>query len=165
MNSSQDIILAIAPGKRELGIAVFVAGDLIYASVKTIKHRKSRKLLLEDVTDVLQKLFEGFSVKTVVTKAISQYQKLSPDLETVVERVKFESAENGLQAEEITLEEIKFILCKSKKGTEKKAFETLLISYPELRKYWNRPNKWQNDYYAFLFSAVAVGAVYLETHS
>lgn len=165
MNPSQDIILAIAPGKRELGIAVFIGADLVYASVKTIRHRKSRKLLLEDVTGVLQKLFEGFSIKTVITKAVSQYQKLSPDLETVVERVKFEAERKGLQAVEITLEEIKSVLCKSKKGTEKKAFEMLLMSYPELKRYWNRPNKWQNDYYAFLFSAVAVGAVYLETHS
>jgi hypothetical protein len=40
-----------------------------------------------------------------------------------------------------------------------------LASYPELEQYWNRPNKWQNDYYAFLFSAVAVGAVYLKSLS
>jgi len=128
MNSSQDIILAIAPGKRELGIAVFIGADLVYTSVKTIRQRKSRKFLLEDVTGVLQKLFEGFSIKTVVTKTISQYQKLSPDLETVVERVKFEAAQKGLQTVEITLEEIKSILCKSKKGTEKKAFEMLLMT-------------------------------------
>ena len=165
MNSSQDIILAIAPGKRELGIAVFVGADLIYASVKTIRQRGAGKFVFKEITGILQKIFKDFSIRVVVIKAISQYQKLSPNIEMIVERIKFESAEKGLQAEEITLEEIKFVLCKNKKGTEKKAFETLLMSYPELRRYWNRPNKWQNDYYAFLFSAVAVGVVYLETHS
>lgn len=165
MNSSQNIILAIAPGKRELGIAIFVGADLIYASVKTIRHRKSRKFLLREVTDILQKLFEGFAIKIVAVKAISQYQKLSPDLEKIVERIKFESAEQNLPFIEVTLEEIKSVLCKNEKATEKKAFETLLASYPELKRYWNRPNKWQNDYYAFLFSAVAVGAVYLKTHT
>jgi RNase H-fold protein (predicted Holliday junction resolvase) len=165
MNSSQNIILAIAPGKRELGIAIFVGADLIYTSVKTIRHRKSRKFLLREVTDILQKLFEGFAIKIVAVKAISQYQKLSPDLEKIVERIKFESAEQNLPFIEVTLEEIKSVLCKNEKATEKKAFETLLASYPELVKYWHRPNKWQNDYYAFLFSAVAVGAVYLKTHT
>lgn len=165
MNSSQNIILAIAPGKRELGIAVFVGVDLVYVSVKTIKHRKSRKFLLKEIAEILQKLFEGFRVKTVVTKAISQYQKRSPDLETIVELIKFESAQKELQVIEVTLEEIKSALCESEKATEKKAFETLLASYPQLRQYWSRPNKWQNDYYAFLLSAVAVGAVYLKTLS
>ena len=165
MNPSQNIILAIAPGKRELGIAVFAGVDLIYVSVKTIRHRKSKKILLKEITEILQKLFEGFQVKTVVTKAISQYQKRSPDLETIVELIKSASAQKELQVTEVTLDEIKSALCKSEKATEKKAFETLLISYPELERYCNRPNKWQNDYYAFLLSAVAVGAVYLKTIS
>jgi hemoglobin-like flavoprotein len=64
---------------------------------------------------------------------------------------------------EITLEQIKTELCKNENQTQKKSFESLLIEYPELRRFWNRPNKWQNDYYSFLFSAVAVGAVFLKT--
>lgn len=162
-NSSPTVILAIAPGKRELGVAVFVADDLVYVSVKTIRHRKSRKLLLGEITDILEKLFEGFPIKIVVTKSITQYQKLSPDLERIVKRIKIESDRKGLQVIGITLEQIKSVLCKDEKATEKKAFESLLTEYPQLENYWDRPNKWQNDYYAFLFSAVAVGAVYLKT--
>ena len=165
MNSSQNIILAIAPGKRELGIAVFIGADLIYVSVKTIKHRKSRKFLLAEITGILEKLFDCFQVQTVVIKAISQYQKLSPDLERIVELIKLKSVQKQLQVSVVTLEEIKSALCDNEKQTEKKAFEILLASYPELTRYWNRPNKWQNDYYAFLLSAVAVGAVYLKTLS
>ncbi len=146
MNSSQNVTLAIAPGKRELGIAVFAGVDLVYVSVKTIRHRKSNNSLMKEVTGILQILFKGFSVKIVVCKAISPYQKLSPDIERIVERIEFESREKGLQIIEITIEQIKSELCKSEKPTEKKAFETLLVSYPELRRYWNRPNKWQNDY-------------------
>lgn len=162
-NSSPNVILAIAPGKRELGVAVFVGADLVYSSVKTIRHRKSRKLLLREIAAILRQLFEEFSITIVVIKAITQYQKLSPDLKRIVARIKFEADQKGLQVTGITLEQIKSVLCKDEKATEKKAFETLLADYPQLEKYWNRPNKWQNDYYAFLFSAVAVGAVYLKT--
>lgn len=165
MTSSQNVILALAPGKRELGIAVFVGVDLVYVSVKTLKNRKSRKLLMEEISDILQKLFESFPVKTVVVKAISQYQKLSPDLDLIAERIKFESRKENLQVAEVTLEQIKFVLCKSEKATEKRAFGMLLVSFPELKKYWNRPNKWQSDYYAFLMSAVAVGVVHLKNLS
>lgn len=160
-----NVILAIAPGKRELGVAVFSGFDLIYVSVKTIRHRKSKEILLEEITDILQKLFQSFSINIVVIKAASQYQKLSPDLERIVERIKSESRQRGLQVLEIMLEQIKSVLCKSGKPTQKYAFKTLLASYPELKRYWNCPNKWQNDYYAFLLSAVAVGTVYLNSLS
>ncbi|HEY0427476.1 MAG TPA: hypothetical protein VGC76_06695 [Pyrinomonadaceae bacterium] len=165
MNYSSNVLLAVAPGKRELGIAIFVDADLVYVSVKTIRHQKLKKFLLKEIICILQKLFEDFSIKIVVTKAISQYQKLSPDLEKIVELIKFEAKQNDLQVAEITIEQIKSVLCKNENTTQKKAFKSLLASYPELKKYWNRPNKWQNDYYAFLFSAVAVGAVYLTTLS
>jgi RNase H-fold protein (predicted Holliday junction resolvase) len=165
MNRSPNIILAIAPGKRELGIAAFAGVNLIYVSVKTITHGKSRKPMLKEITGILQKLFAGFPTKIVVIKAISQYQKQSPDLERIVERIRFESKKKSLPVEEVTLEQIKLVLCQNERSTEKKAFETIVNSYPELARYWNRPNKWQNDYYAFLFSAVAVGAVYLKTLS
>jgi Holliday junction resolvasome RuvABC endonuclease subunit len=159
------ITLAIAPGKRELGVAVFSGLDLIYLSVKTIRDQKTEMTFLEKLTDILQRLFQEFSIKAVVIKAISQYQKLSRDLAGIIERIRFESKQKNLPVEEITIEQIKSELCITDKPTQKKAFETLLGSYPELEQYWNRPNKWQNDYYAFLFSAVAVGTVYLNTFS
>jgi RNase H-fold protein (predicted Holliday junction resolvase) len=158
-------ILAIAPGKREFGVAVFSAFEPVYVSVKTIRNQKSKENSLEKMSSILRKLFEEFSIGLVVTKSISQYQKLSPDLERIVEHIRFEAIRNGLQVVEITVEQIKSELCKNENPTEKRAFEMLLASYPELERYWNRPNKWQNDYYAFLFSAVAVGAVYLNTLS
>ena len=163
MNFSPNVILAIAPGKRELGIAIFAGADLIYVSVKTIRQRKSRRGLLKEISGILKKLFESFPVKRVVIKSISQYQKRSPNLEKIARRIKAESRKNNLETAEVTLEQIKLILGENKTATEKKAFETLLASYPELERYWSRPNKWQNDYYAFLFSAVATGAVYLKT--
>ena len=163
-SSSQKIILAIAPGKRELGIAVFNNTELVYSSVKTIGQGKSADSLYPQVVSAIQSLFEGFAPNIVVVKAVSQYQKLSPDLEKIAGRIRLEAARINLETREITLEEIKSELCKTEEmgATEKKAFRKIITVYPELRKYWNRPNKWQNDYYAFLFSAVAAGAVYLK---
>jgi hypothetical protein len=165
MNYFQQTILAIAPGKREIGVAVFDGSDLIYASVKTLRNRASTPALLKEITSVLQKVFDGFPIRIVVIKEISPYQRLSADIEIITRHIKYELSKNGFEVAEITLDQIKSVLCGNKKATEKKAFQSLLSSYPELEKYWNRPNKWQNDYYAFLFSAVAVGAVYLKTLS
>ena len=160
-----NFILAIAPGKRELGVAVFSGFDLVYSAVKIIKHQESQTSLLEEVTVILKKLFREFSITIVVVKAVSKYQKLSFVLDKVVKRIKFECRKKGLRTVAIKIEQIKSELCKTGKPTQKKAFENLLAAYPELEKYWNRPNKWQNDYYAFLFSAVAVGTAYLKLFS
>lgn len=158
-------ILAIAPGKRELGVAVFSGFDLIYVSVKTIRCQESKECSIEKMNGILQKLFKEFSIDIIVTKAISQYQKLSPDLERIVECIKSGANQKELPVIDVSVEQINAELCRSGSSTEKKAFKKLVASYPELKRYWNRPNKWQNDYYAFLFSAVAVGAVYLNTLS
>ena len=157
------MMLAVEPGKRELGLAVFNGTELVSFSVKTIRNRKSKRHSFKEINFMMQKLFTGFTVRMVVIKAISQYQKLSPDLESVAARIKFESAQKNLPVAEITLDQIKSVLGHGERSTEKKAFETLLENYPELQMYWNRPNKWQSDYYAFLFSAVAAGVVYLKT--
>jgi hypothetical protein len=158
-----NFILAIAPGKRELGVAVFCGFDLIYSAVKRIRHQESQEYLLEEVTVILKKLFWEFSISTVVLKAVSKYQKLSFVLDKVVKRIKSECRKKGLRTVAIKIEQIKSELCKTGKPTQKEAFKKLLASYPQLKYYWDRPNKWQNDYYAFLFSAVAVGTVYLNS--
>lgn len=158
---STNITLAIAPGKRHLGVAVFSGADLIYVGIKSIRSQESKERLLEDVAGILKKLFQEFSIGFVAIKAVSQYQKLSLTLDEIVERINRESRQHGLETAEITLEQIKSALCKTGKPTQGKAFETLLAFYPELARYWDRPNKWQNDYYALLFSAVAVGVVCL----
>lgn len=160
MNSPQ-IILAIAPGNREFGVAVFIGAELLYYSVKTLNPKKH---LPPQVSGLLRKFFRWFSPQVVVLKSINQYQKLSDNLELIVGQIRVEAEQNNLQVIEISFEQIKRELYPKRKSTQKKAFKSLVNDYPELKRFWNRPNKWQNDYYAFLFSAVAVGAVYLKTH-
>lgn len=156
------IILAIAPGTRELGIAVFIEFELIYFSVKTSNPKNN---LLKQVSKKLRSVIKRFKPQIVVIKSVSQYQKLSKELENVINQIKTEAERNNLRTIEITFEQIKNELGNNSKTTQKKVFESLLSEYPELKRFWNRPNKWQNNYYAFLFSAVAVGAAFLKSNS
>lgn len=77
-NSSPKVILAIAPGKRELGVTVFIGADLVYSSVKTIRHRKSRKLYFREIAAILRQLFEEFSITIVVIKALLNIKNCRP---------------------------------------------------------------------------------------
>lgn len=165
MSSSPTILLALAPGRRESGVAIFADTKLIYCAVKTLRSRQSNKLLPVEIGRILQKQINDFAPRIVVVKAISRYQKLSPKLAVIMRYIKLAARKNNLEITEISLEQIKAMMGGKHASTEKAAFRKLIAAYPELARYWNRPNKWQNDYYAFLFSAVAAGAVYLKTHS
>jgi hypothetical protein len=53
--------------------------------------------LLREIAAILRQLFEEFSITMVVIKAITQYQKLSPDLKRIAERIKLEADQKDLQ--------------------------------------------------------------------
>jgi RNase H-fold protein (predicted Holliday junction resolvase) len=163
MNSSP-IILAIAPGTRECGIALFNGTKLTYFSVKTLKHQNTNQDLPNQVSELIKNLLLWFSPQVVVIKSINQYQGLSVHLNKIVSHIKAEAKIHRVETIEITSEQIKYLIPNGNKLKQKKAFELIVEYYPELKRFWNRPNKWQNDYYAFLFSAVAVGLVFLKNH-
>lgn len=156
------IILAIAPGTRELGIAVFIEFELIYFSVKTSNPKND---LYNQISKKLHRVIKRFRPQIVVIKSVSQYQKLSGELKNVVNQIKVEAGRSNLKTVEITLEQIQKEFGNHPKPTQRKIFELLLNDYPELKRFWNRPNKWQNNYYNFLFSAVTVGVAFLKTNS
>lgn len=161
MNSSP-IILAIAPGTREFGIAVFNGIELTYYSVKTLNPKDD---ILNQISELLTGLITWFSPQIIVIKSINKYQKLASNLENIINHIKFVAEQKGLEIFELTFEQIKDNLCDEEKTAKRKAFESLLFDYPQLNRFWNRPNKWQNDYYSFMFSAVAVGVVFLKLNS
>ncbi len=113
------------------------------------------------ISRLLDALFEQYSLQSIVLKQVNQYQQTSPDLRSIVSQIKMQAESKHIRVEEISLMQVKSLLCKDGKPTQKKAFQTAAALYPELRQFQNRPNKWQNDYYAYIFSATAVGLVYL----
>jgi Holliday junction resolvasome RuvABC endonuclease subunit len=160
MASNLPVILAIAPGTRECGIAVFEGFKLIYFRVKTSPSslRKREKI---PISKLLNDLFERFPVQTVVIKQINQYQQASSGLKTIVSQIKMRAESKHILVKEISLTQIKSLLSKEGKPTQKKTFKMVANLYPELQQFQDRPNKWQNDYYAYIFAATAVALVYL----
>jgi RNase H-fold protein (predicted Holliday junction resolvase) len=140
MNYFQQTILAIAPGKREIGVAVFDGSDLIYASVKTLRNRASTPALLKEITSVLQKVFDGFPIRIVVIKEISPYQRLSADIEIITRHIKYELSKNGFEVAEITLDQIKSRAGKILEPAEQVAERLLRLSLFGCRG-WRRVSK------------------------
>jgi hypothetical protein len=151
--------LALAPGRREFGVAVFGGAELVYFSIREIKGRRSKKLIKRQVVEIVSELYGTFEPDHIAIKAISKYQSSSDTLASLIGTVKYQARLRRIPTTEVSIKEIMDQLCPSGRATLKKAFQTLTVIYPELSQFWNRPNRWQNDYYYNLFTAVAVGAV------
>lgn len=164
MKSTARIILAMAPGKREFGVAVFEGNKLIYFAVRTVSRGRSAASQKEEIGELLSDLFAFFKPQCVVLKAVSKYQRASVVLTEIVELIKCRIEAKQVPVIEISLEQIKSFAESSEKQTQKNTFQMLVNLYPELRQFFSRPNKWQNDYYHNLFSAVAVGVTHLKSH-
>ncbi len=163
MKSASQIILAIAPGNREFGIAVFCGYELIYFAVRTLSHRRSAALQKEEITELLSELFACFKPQFIALKAVNKYQQTSVALKEIVKLIKRQAKARRIPVTEISLEQVKSFVADAEKQTQKKTFQTLTNMYPELQQFAGRPNRWQNEYYHNLFSAVSVGVVYLKS--
>ncbi len=160
---SASIILAIAPGKREFGIAVFSGRELIYFAIRTVSRRHSDELQKEEIIELLKELFTCFNPQLVALKAISKYQQTSVSLKGIVKLIKRRAKAEQVPAIEISHKQVKSFFEDAEKRTQKNAFQMLVLLYPELRQFFSRPNRWQNDYYRNLLSAVSVGFVCLKS--
>lgn len=163
MKSATQIILAMAPGKREFGVAVFDGIELIYFAVRTVSRRRSAAIQREEITELLSELFTRFKPQFVALKAVSKYQQTSVAIKEIVKLIKRQAKAKQVSIIEISLDQVKSLADDAEKRTQKKAFQILVTLYPELKQFSGRPNRWQNDYYHNLFSAVSVGVVCIKS--
>lgn len=162
MTTKSPILLAISPGTREFGVAVFRGFELIYFGVKTFKNGTSAKHLRKEVTDFWQEFSEHYKPTVLALKEVNQYQQTSQTLLMITDYMKIQAEKSKILFVEISLAQIRSVLDgDNKKPTKKRIFQRVAGLYPELQQYENRPSKWQRNYYAYIFSAVAVGLVCL----
>lgn len=158
-------ILAVAPGRREIGIATFRGHELSYFALKRIGNKGSDKLLKMECGALMQEFVTAFNPRVVVVRAISGYQKTSTRLEPILNAIRLQARRNRIPVVDVSLAQVKLTLCHTERPTQGQAFRNLADIYPETRQFLDRPSMWQRRYYEPLLSAVAVGVVHLKTNS
>lgn len=162
MTSRVPTLLGIAPGTREFGVAVFRGFELVYFAVRTFRRRAiSPRHLKREVIAFWEDFYEVYRPEILALKEINQYQRTSPNLLLVSECLKDQAQKSQVLSMEVTLAQIRSLLGDCKKTTNKRVFRAIAALYPELQQYENRPSQGQREYYAHIFSAVAVGLVCL----
>lgn len=160
MNYTFPTILALDIGARQLGTAIFENQKLISYAVKSIK-RQNRIKTLEQVRKVLENFVLDYGVEVIALEKLGYVQQQAAFVKTVYDTVrKFARAKN-VRVLEFEPLHIRQTVCKTDAATKEMTFEMVTSIYPELSKFLLLKKIWHKAYYAYMFTAIAVGLVCL----
>lgn len=159
MPDQSQTILAVDPGTRELGVSILCGQELLFYNVKTVMNRKNPLAALDIIASYIRNLIKKYRPDALSIEKMFVTQKNSALLVVAAEQVKAVAGESELQIYEYAPSTVRKRLCQTGRATKREAAKVLTARYPELKRYFERTARWELDYYANLFDAVAVGVV------
>jgi len=150
-------ILAINPGTRYLGIAIFQGSELMEWRVKVIGGKWSKEKQ-EKILILVRRFIEQYEPDILAIKKLHG-SRSSDNLNYLTSRIKQRAKRNGLKVYQYTIKEMKAFFFGEAMTNKDKLAQVLASKYqfllPEVRK--EQEN--ENPYYIRMFEAVALGAV------
>jgi len=160
-NEESKRILALRPGSRELGVAVFEQEDLIAWKVANFR-QPHLPLLLVGMRKRLHSLIEFYEPDLMAMESISlKRRRISPYLDAITGIIHVVALEANLELRCFGQKEIRQVLCGSTRSTGRDLVTCIIASYPKVRPYADWTSRWQESYWMPMFTAIAVGLVCL----
>lgn len=150
-------ILAIDPGTKEVGIAVFENADLVYYAVKTVRDRGTAQSILQQVAKITSDLIVKFGPESLAIEKMFIVQKSAALLSVAAEEMKSVARSCRLDVFEYSPKAVRKFICQNGAATKRDVAQVVAARYPELARHLRTRNKWDEKYYANIFDAVAVG--------
>lgn len=154
-------ILALDPGARECGVAVFVGETLQYFATKTLPRRLSNDALLAQARRLTTALLAEYQPDVVI---LSRKRLPSPTIQMVVRQMRRTAQSHALVVWQYNLADVRLALCASHTVTRQEIIARLIARFPALRYYCVQPTKWQTAYRQRMFAAIATGYTHLQRH-
>ena len=150
-------ILAINPGTRYVGVAVFEGPELLDWRVKVFKGKwskeKSNKLML-----IVRSFIDRYEPDVLAIKKL-QRSRSSENLNRLIHRIKQLSKRKGLRVHQYSIKEVEQFFFPEGKTNKRKLAEILALKYPELSHELKKEESNKNPYQIRMFEAVALGAI------
>ncbi|MFZ1979404.1 MAG: hypothetical protein WAV76_15730 [Bacteroidota bacterium] len=147
-------ILAINPGTRYLGIAVFVGTDLREWAVKVIKGKS--------ITDCIMEYVNQYGVKIISMKKLHA-RRSSKALRRIADGIERFAASLKIGLREYSIDQLKGNLLSETRGNKRILMEEISTRYPFLSSDLQRETNHKNAYLVRMFEAVALGIVCFNT--
>lgn len=152
-------ILAIRPGRREMGVAVFRGETLRYWGIAGFRNSDSEQVHL-DVDKRLRSLIRRYNPNILAMEKVNLIRlNTSPVLKKVVAHIASTSLESSLRFCPYSLDTVKKSLCSTTQVTRKEVVNQIVQSYPHLERYTIWQSRWQEEYWMPMFAAIAVGLI------
>lgn len=156
-------ILALRPGRRELGIAILDHDELLAWKVANFR-QTHLPVLLNDLKRRLHALIQFYRPTVMAMEQVSKKRRQSsPYLDAMTAILQVVALEATLDVRWYGVAAIRQHVCGADRGTGQEIVRRLLATYPELRRSADWTSAWQAAYWMPMFTAIAVGLVALRT--
>lgn len=163
MPQSANRIIALSPGTRECGVAVFEELELLYYATKDlrIRHRSQPASGPSGkATQMLEKLIRRYRPSVVVLRQLQPLQRRSSNLVRLTAQLKTITQKRGLMQREGSPKSVRKLLCPDRRATKQATAARLIEFYPELTRYVVGASREQQLYYDSMLDATALGYFY-----
>jgi Holliday junction resolvasome RuvABC endonuclease subunit len=159
-------ILAIDPGTRNIGYAVFENGNLKYFGVKTIPRKSKLIDILKEGRLIINGLLKDFRPQVlVVERTYFGNNSGSEILNQFFRAIKRAGKRKGLRVLSIPVNTVRKSVCGDGWANKEKVVKTLSRAYPQLKPYSKSNREWKKDFHQNMFDAVALGLAQLNLYS
>lgn len=156
-------ILSVIPGRHRLGYAIFHRNRLIFYGVTSLSGFKTRDETNTAVERFLMKITNRFQIDRIVIRKLTKSQAVSILLLEIAEHLKNLCRKQKIKVLRYDGNFVNRYFCKNDERPTNETTALFLISkYPELKRYQNLNQVWQQRYYSYIFKAIALGLVCLE---
>lgn len=150
-------ILAINPGTRYLGIAIFRGAELRDWRVKVLEGKWSEEKV-KKVNRIVLNLIDKYEPDALAIKKLSPCRS-SSNLTRLSAKIKNLARGESLMVYQYTLNDLKSFFSPKDKVSKKKIAEIITKTYPALCHELRKENSNRNSYYIKMFESVALGLV------
>ena len=155
MPKKEPNILAVNPGTKYLGLAVFQGTDLVYWAVKVLKGKWSREKIRR-AEKILSDLIDQHNV-TVMTLKRLHSSRSSRNLNCLVASIERLAKKKGLRLRHYTLSDLKNFLAPDLRVTKLDLAGLVAARYRFLLPHLEGERKHRHLYFLQMFEAIAAG--------
>jgi len=148
-------ILAVNPGTKYVGLAVFRDSDLVYWGIKVLKGKWSTKKM-KCVEKTVANLIDHHDVTTLVIKKVDP-SKSSKNLNSLVATIQSCAKKKKIKICLYTLEELKKFLALGKRINKMEIAGLAVARYQFLIHQLERERSHKHPYFVRMFEAIAAG--------
>lgn len=157
MNQDSSIILAVNPGTKYIGLAVFQVPDLAYWGVRVLKGKWSEKKL-KSAEATLMNLINHYHVDTLVLKKFDSFRS-SPNLDCLIQSVKNLARKRKIGIHAYSVADLKKSFVTGTRANKMTIAALAIARYPFLSSELEREKKRKHPYSLRMFEAVVAGMV------